>query len=146
MNSNKGLNLTHSKSTFQWWAIFAIFGIVLAFTSCEKDCNSPEEKPEEYPSLKLANGATEYKPITYVKFVGYEFTNLNIEPGSSQIFILDKGMPSGYEDIYVTVGYKRYANVGGHKSITVDFFKGKTTTITLKGCEGTEGCRGFYLE
>lgn len=147
MNYYKRLNSTYSKPKFKRWSILAFLGLVISFTACEKDnTNDSEESTDEYPSLKLVNEVSEYKPITYVKLVGYEFTNLNIEPGSSQSFSLDKGMPSGYEDIYVTVGYKRYANVGGHRSITVDFHKENTTVIKLKGCEGAEGCRGFYLE
>ncbi len=49
MNVVKELNLTHSKSSVKWGAIFTIFGIVLAFTACDNDINSVEE----YPSLNM---------------------------------------------------------------------------------------------
>ena len=55
-------------------------------------------------------------------------------------------MSGGYEDIYVTVRYIRYSGVGASASIKVDFNKGETTTITLTGCSGAEGCPGIYLE
>ena len=148
MDYNKELNLTHSKTKAQWWAIFAIFGIVLAFTACEKDCNCPEDNPEEYPSLQVVNQLNDYwRSITGVSLVGYEFGNLNIEPnGDSQTFVLDDGMSGGYEDIFVKVSYIRYSGVGASASIKVDFNKGETTTITLTGCSGSEGCDGIYLE
>ena len=144
MNYDKELNLTHSKSKVQWRAIFAIFVIVLSFTACDKD----SIVIEEYPSLKVENQLNDsWRPITRVSLVGYEFNNLNIEPyGDSQTFVLDEGMSGGYEDINVTVRYIRYSGVGSSASIKVDFNKGDTTTITLTGCSGAEGCPGIYLE
>lgn len=146
MNNDKKLNSTRSEAKVQWWTILAFFGMVLAFTACKKDSYSPEDTPEQYPSLMVANQvADDWKYITSVRLIGYEFTNLNIPVGDSQTFTLDKGMSGGYEDINVIVVY----NIGyihtQSKSIKVNFTKGEATTITLKGCTG-EGCDGIYLE
>jgi len=148
MNCDKELIMTHSKSKAQWWAILAIFSMVLAFSSCEKDCDCPEDEPEEYPFLKVVNQLNDsWRSITGVSLIGYEFNNLNIEPyGDSQTFVLDEGLSGGYEDINVTVRYIRYSGVGASASIKVNFNKGETTTITLTGCSGAEGCPGIYLE
>ena len=137
------LNLTHSK--VQWWAILSLFGIVLAFTACEKECicDENDDPIEEYPSLKVVNQNESNRKITFVVFVGYEFNNLSIAVGDSQTFALDKGMPGGYSNINVTVSY---STPYGDKSIKVNFSDGATTTITLKGCTGAEGCDGLYLE
>ena len=88
MNCDKDLEKTHSKSKVHWWAILAIFGMVLAFTACEKDCDCPEDKPEEYPSLKIVNQNNDSRIITAVRLVGYEFNNLSINIGDSQTFTL----------------------------------------------------------
>lgn len=134
-----------TKFKAQWWAIFAIFGIVLTFTACDEDDECPSPSPEEYPSLKVVNQNNDSRIITAVKLVGYEFENLSIPIGDSQIFTLDDGMPGGYEDLNITVSHK-YSAWSGSESIKVNFNDGETTTITLKGCLTFEGCDGFYLE
>jgi len=146
MNCNKELNLTHLKPKAQWWVIFAIVGIVIAFTACSTDDDIVVE--EKYPSIKVENDLNDsWRSITRVSLVGYTFGNLNIEPyGGSQTFTLDEGMSGGYEDINVTVKYIRYRGVVGYASIKVDFNKGETTTIMLTGSSGCEGCPGIYLE
>ncbi len=148
MNNNKKSNSTHFTSKFHWMAIFGILSLIFIFSACGKDNSFSEEKQVEYPSLKVVNQLSDYwRSITGVSLVGYKFNNLNIEPhGDSQTFILDKGMSGGYKNIYVRIGYIRYSGVGGSASIKVDFIKGKTTTIILKGCSGAEGCPGIYLE
>lgn len=144
MNCDKELNSTLSKSKVQWWTIFAIFGIVFAFTACEKD-KKDNDGPEEHPSLKVVNQNNDSRSITSVSLVGYEFTNLSIAIGNSQTFTLDKGMPGGYSDINIIVSHK-YSAWSGSVSTKVNFVDGDTTTITFKGCITFEGCEGFYLE
>jgi hypothetical protein len=92
-----------------------------------------EEVPIEYPSLKVANQTiTSTFDIRSVTLVGYEFKNLNITTGSSQTFVLDKGMPAGYNNIYVTVSHY---GIGQTRttSIYINFKDGEVTSITLKG-------------
>ena len=138
MNSHK--ELTHLKSKVQWWAFFAFLSIVFAFTACDKNNNSREQ----FPSLKVVNQSNDHQPITSVVFVGYEFKNLNIASGDSQTFVLDGGMQGGYKDIYIVV---RYGSGSWYSTNTkVNFNKGETTTITLKGCISYDGCQGCYLE
>jgi len=144
MKRNKESKLTLLKSKNKWWAIFAILGIVLTFTACENDCNFPEDKPEEYPFLKVTNLTNDGKSITTVKLVGYEFTNLNITEGSSQTFNLDSGMSGGYKDVNINVRLSGPQIVW--RKIQVNLNKGQTTTITMKGCISYEGCKGYYLE
>ena len=130
------------------FALVFIFISVLALTGCDKGFEpEPELKPkEEYPYLKIENQLnSNWRSITGVLLVGYEFENLKIEPkGDSQTFVLDKGMPGGYEKINVKVLYKASTYTKVSASIKVNFNKGDTTTITLTGCDG-EGCPGFYL-
>jgi hypothetical protein len=147
MNCNKELILPHSKSKVKCWAIFAIFGIALAFTACNRDKNNDIDNDDvvEYPSLKVVNQNNDNRSITSVSLVGYEFNNLNITIGGSQTFVLDKGMPGGYSDINIIVSHK-YSVWSGSVNKKVNFNDGKTTTITLKGCLTFEGCQGFYLE
>ena len=145
MNCRKELSLTHSKSKVQWWAIFAILGIVIAFTACDKDKDDDGVVVEEHPFLNVVNQNNDSRSITSVRLVGYEFNNLSIAIGDSQTFTLDKGMPGGYSDINITVSHK-YSAWSGSVSTKVNFNDGETTTITLKGCLTFEGCQGFYLE
>jgi len=69
MNCDKESNFTHSKSRVQWWSIFAIFGIVIAFTACDKD--NDNVPVDEYPSLKVVNQNNDNRSITSIKLVGY---------------------------------------------------------------------------
>jgi len=135
---------SHSKIDFHRWTLLVIFTFTLSFTACKKDCICPDD----YPSLKVVNQLEDnWRRITNVSLVGYQFSNLNIEPfGDSQTFVLDKGMSGGFENIYVKVTYLRYSSVYGFADIKVDFKKGGTTTIVLKGCDIAEGCPGIYLE
>ena len=144
MNCDKELNLTHSKSKVQWWTIFAIFGMILAFTACHKDNDSIDV--EEYPSLKIMNQVSDSRYISSVRLVGYEFNNLNITSGNSQTFALDKGMAGGYENINITVSYRTPYVPSNSISTSINFNKGEITTIMLKGCISYEGCDGYYLE
>jgi len=145
MNCKKELNLKHSKSKIKWWAIFAIFGIVLAFTACDKDndCDCDSDSVEQYPSLKVVNQNSDNTSITSVSLVGYEFNNLLITIGNSQTFSLDKGMSGGYSNINIKV---TYGTPSGSINTNANFTKGAITTITLKGCISYEGCTGYYLE
>ena len=103
--------------------IFLLFVILLCFLifSCDDGLF--------YPSLKVVNPPVSgyARAITSVVLVGYEFLNLNITPGNSQTFILKNGMPGGYNNINVTVGYYPY-----FISNKFNFSNGKTTTITLR--------------
>ncbi len=139
MGCDKKVILAHWKLKVQWLVVFAIFGIVLAFTACDKD------NVEEYPTLNVVNQNSDNYPITSIHLVGYDFENISIAVGSSQTFALDGGMPGGYKDIYIKVGFS-YANTTGYVSTKVNFNKGENTTITFKGCRSGEGCSGLYLE
>ena len=143
MNSNKELILIRSKSKVQWWTYFVIVSFILAFNACEKD--NDNENGEEYPYLMVVNQNTNDRSITTVQLVGYEFNNLSISVGNSQTFVLDKGMPGGYKDINIKVGFN-HAYTTGYVSKKVNFNKGEITIITFKGCISYEGCDGFYLE
>ena len=74
MKHYKELNLTHSKSKVRWWFIFAIFGIVFVFTSCEKENNCDNVYEE--------NGNDEY----YVK---YEVNSSTIYTGGKLDVIIN---------------------------------------------------------
>jgi hypothetical protein len=99
---------------------------------------------ERLPSLHVTNETNDHYPIKSVELVGYNFQGISIDVGDSQEFVLDSGMPGGYEEILVTV---RYGPPGSlwYASTTVDFSKGKTSQVTLTGCISFEGCEGFTL-
>ena len=143
MNCKKGLNFKQLNFKAQWWAIFAIFGVILVFTACSND--DEIVGVEKYPSLKVVNETTDKQTITSVALVGYEFSNLSIPVGNSQIFALDKGMAGGNDDINIIVGFG-YSSIKRYSSVKVNFNNGENTTIILKGCISYEGCKGYYLE
>ncbi len=126
--------------------LLVLIGMMISFSSCEKQNESIPENPTKYPSIKVVNQNRSQRVITSFRLVGYEFKNLNIGVGESQTFILDQGMSGGYSDIYTTVFY----NYGGYPtryvSTKVNFNGGETSTISLSGCTGAEGCNGLYLQ
>ena len=142
MKINKKVNLILSKSKIKYWTIFAIFAIILTFTSCSKDCDCENNSAKDHPTLKVVNLNSDGRIITSVKLVGYEFTNLDIKEGDSQSFALDNGMQGGYSDINIIVEYNRFQTINKK----INFINGQITTITLKGCVSYEGCKGIYLE
>jgi hypothetical protein len=146
MNIVKELNLKQTNFNLNRGIIFTILSLLLTFTACNKENNV--DGSEEFPSLKVENQLNDsWRSIIEVSLIGYQFDNLNIEPyGDSQTFVLDEGMSGGYENINIIVKYIRYSGILASRSIKVDFNKGKTTTITLTGCDGAVGCPGIYLE
>ena len=68
-------------------------------------CSSDGEGGNNYPSLRVVNQTTDSddRNVVWVKLLNYEFTQLNITPNNEQIFILDNGMPGGYENINIEV-------------------------------------------
>jgi hypothetical protein len=141
----KSLKIRKSKS-LKWLILLVTLGLTITFSSCNKDsnCTAPEDN---YPSLKITNDLKDYwRAITTVSLVGYHFNDLDIEPlGDSQLFLLDKGMPGGYENINVTVYYRSYPGTISSRSLKVNFVDGETTSLTLTGCDGAEGCPGISL-
>ena len=129
-------------------AIMAV--ALISFTSCNKDCECDDAPPiveEQYPFLRLVNENTNDAIVTSVRLLGYEFENLNIDVGESQMFTLENGMPGGYDDINVIVGWKRSAWQSGSVNAAFDFGNGDITTITFEGCISFGECvNGFYLE
>ena len=138
IDRSKKLNLPHLKFLIQ--LVIAI-GVFLSVHSCNKDDNK-----NEYPALKVANESNDQWPIKSVKLVGYEFSNLAIGTnGGLQTFILDKGMPGGYNDINVVVQYGPAGSIWT-SSKKVNFNNGEITIVTLKGCISYQGCNGYYLD
>ena len=146
MKLNEKSNPIVSKPQFKWLTLLTFFGILLIFTNCSKDDDNIEDDVESYPTLKIVNTVTDNRYITSVKMVNYEFNNLNITSGNSQSFTLDNGMPGGLENINITVSYRTSTTPSNSKSKAVNFEKGKTTALTLKGCISYEGCNGYTLE
>ena len=127
-----------------------ILCIALTFSACYEH-ETIVTGGSDYPSLSVFNQMRIISPsragITTVSLVGYEFDSLSIGPnGDYQIFILDKGMSAGYEDINVTVKYilsnTRGPVIQDSTSIIVDFTDRETTVISLR--EGDDG--KYYLE
>ena len=111
------------------FSVLAILGLALTFAACDKD--EVIVPVIEHPILTVVNHSFE-RDITGVSLVGYEFDSLNISWRDSQAFLLEKGMPSGYEDINVTVRFSGHRGGGvASDSIIVDFKDGEQTVITL---------------
>ena len=129
-------------------SLFAgIISLAFIFSSCDEGESNDIPPIEKFPSLKVENQVEDSLPfnITSISLTGYQFDQFFIPSGESATFILDQGMPEGYQGIEVVV---RFGTIGVDRSetITIDFQNGKTSAITLKGCEMAEGCNGFYLE
>ena len=99
--------------------------MIIVIASCYSDDGTQDTL------LKVINHY-ESRSITSVTLVGYEFNNLLITAGNSQSFALEKGMPSGYTNINITVGYSS-GTATWYISKEFDFIEGEVTTITLKG-------------
>jgi hypothetical protein len=102
--------------------------------------------------LKISNkaecaGAVVFPTISEVTLDGYEFKNIIIDVGESEVFHLDEGMPSGYEDVEVLVRGPFGAGKRLAANLKVDFRKGKTTKIRLISATcGTGLARRVSLE
>ncbi len=69
-------------------------------------CSGEDKGGNNYPSLRVVNQTTDSddRNIVSVKLLNYEFTyNLILLQNNEQIFILDNGMPGGYENINIEV-------------------------------------------
>jgi hypothetical protein len=69
--------------------------LMIVITSCNKDCDCDDDKPpvdESYPFLRIVNDNTNEATLTSVRMLNYEFDNLNIEIGESQMFTLKKAI------------------------------------------------------
>ena len=103
---------------------------VFLLTSCNVNSSS------KTPLLKVSNKAVcaqalSVPTIIEVTLDGYEFTNLTIEVGEFEVFYLDEGMPSGYED--VTVRAKGPYGISNNftSALDVNFRKGITTKVRI---------------
>ena len=93
-------------------------------------------------SLALLNQLEDNFSITSWSMVGYEFKDLDIQPGGSNLFVLVDDMPEGYKDINITVVF---SSSTGSFSISekVNFIPHGITKITISGCEA---CDGYQIE
>ena len=105
---------------------FVFFACNNATNPVDNTGNSPDPN---YPILRVVN-LHALNPITSVSLVGYEFNHLRLYRGQSQTFILDRGMPGGYNNININIRAVQNFNA------RVNFAHGMTTVITLRGGEG----------
>ena len=94
---------------------------------------TPEETKDNFPKLQINNKGQ----ITILKVVleGYEFSDLNLKQNQSVILDLDKGMPTGYKDVQISIRYRPYkvTNSPIPPILTkLDFADGEITTLTIK--------------
>ena len=143
MNDKNELVLSYPRFIIHW---MFLFGIILLLISCNDDDCIHEDGESNYPALMMVNETSDNisKAITSVSLVGYQFSNLNILEGDTQVFNLDTGMPGGYEDINVIVRLSGPQIIS--ENIEVSFQDGDTKTITVKGCISFGSCNGYYLE
>lgn len=98
--------------------------------------------PWEPTNLIIENKLEDNFSITSWSMVGYEFKNLDIQPGDSNQFVLDNYMTDGYEDLNVTVVFSSSSS-SFSISDNVNFIMGGVTKITISGCEA---CGGYQVE
>ena len=98
--------------------------------------------PPEPTSLIAENQLTDNYAITSWSMVGYEFKNLDIQPGESDQFLLVNAMTEGYEDINVTLVFSSSTS-SFSISEKVNFIAGGVTKIKISGCEA---CGGYQVE
>ena len=123
-----------------FWII--ALGIILMCPACQDDINLATTT---HPFLEIINEMDdEDRAIVSVSLVGYEFEPLSILPGNSQTLKLDKGMPAGYDNIFVRTQLSGPQII--IRNVYVDFADGKTRTLTFKGCFGASGCEGYTVE
>lgn len=112
----------------------------LLFASCSNGWDMPKSEGSgnvvSYPKLKVINDGREdtmfgYDYISSVVLLNYSFTPIEIKKGESQTFVLDKGMPGGYNDILVKISYGEDGHTFSSYKIKKNFANGSTTTIRL---------------
>ena len=135
-----------------------LFIVCLLFIGCNTATNTPEKEttdnqnntettttttttttePEEklYPSLKIENNITGSNEVLGVSLVNYDFSPLGISGGKSQTFILDKGMPGGYEHILVVINFGVPGGSVSPYRTYRDFEDGQTTIIKVNPKSG----------
>jgi len=96
--------------------------------------------------LRITNNTNEDFRITQISFVGYEFSDLNIQYGESQTYNLSDGLSVGSSNININISYICGSN-GWTSSFNVDLTEGSTTSFNFLICPSTAGyCRSVCLE
>jgi hypothetical protein len=72
--------------------------------------------------------------ITNIELVGYKFSNIKIEPGDSQTFSLDKGMPEGFKNVRIQIDISCQSGPSGTLGKSYTFSNGKNTIIKIVNC------------
>lgn len=123
--------------------IILLLGCFLLF-SCQGVNNINEgnnnNTGSSYPKLKIENDVNQDNThtssnyyISSVSLVNYKFEPLYIYDGESQTFVLDKGMPGGYDNILVYINYDPISTgvVSRIYRKKYSFQNGKTTIVKL---------------
>tara|TARA_B100000767_G_C19536287_1_gene438770 strand:+ start:189 stop:578 length:390 start_codon:yes stop_codon:yes gene_type:complete len=119
--------------------------IPLVFT-CSDDKDS---------TLMITNNINEDFTLTQLSFYGYEFSNLNLQYGESQMYNLDEGLSYVDESTTtITVNITYMCDSESWTAINaIDFDEGSQTTITLTydmdcgGITNTSGyCSGICIQ
>ena len=104
--------------------------LLLLFIPLVFSCSSNDDEDIGDMQLTIVNDF-ELWEITKISLQGYDFDNLSINGGSSRTFILNEGIPTGSDDIGVSIIYKCHNRSGMNASTRADFNSGKTTIITI---------------
>ena len=119
--------------------LFILFLVPLVF-SCSDDDN--------ISTLMITNNINEDFTLTKLSFYAYEFSNLNLQYGESQMYNLDEGLSYVNEGttaitVYVTYmcGSESWSAIN-----TIDFDEGSQTAIILTydmDCGGITNASGY---
>ena len=105
-------------------------------------------------TLKITNDSNEDFIFTQISFGSYEFSNLNLQYGESQVFNLNDGLNgvAGTTLMGVSITYacssQEWAVPGVNGANIVDFDRGSQTIITLTyetDCGDSEYCTNVCL-
>ena len=127
--------------------ILYLIVICLFFVACNNASNTPAEtgnnndqnkNEKSCPYLKVENTLGSSSGVVMaVSLVNYDFSPLGIQGGQSQTFILNKGMPGGYDNILISVTFGSPGRIQSYFRTYKNFQDGTTTIVRIKTSNGS---------
>ena len=94
----------------------------------------------------ITNNTNEDFIINHISFMGYEFSDLNIQYGESQTYNLSDGLSGSSSNININIGYLCDTNVW-NSTFNIDLIEGSTTSYEFIPCASISPyCIGVCLE
>ena len=124
--------------------LFYLMIVCLFFVACNNNTNTTTETGNNtdknavsYPYLNVENAISGTSSVVMaVSLVNYDFTPLGIKGGQSQTFVLDRGMPGGYDNILISITFGVPGQAQRYYRIYKSFQNGTTTIVRIKSSNG----------